>query len=66
MVGRHAAIFDFGSWQMKGRLAWFLWAFIHVYLLVSFEQHLLVSLQWVWRHITKQRGARVIDEDENL
>jgi NADH dehydrogenase len=51
---------------MRGRLAWFLWAFIHVYLLVSFEKRLLVSLQWVWRYITKQRGARIIDEDENL
>jgi NADH:ubiquinone reductase (H+-translocating) len=66
VIGRHAAIFDFGSWQMKGRLAWFLWAFIHVYLLVSFEKRLLVSLQWVWRYVTRQRGARIIDEDENL
>lgn len=66
VIGRHAAVFDFGTWQMKGRLAWFFWAFIHVYLLVSFEKRLLVSLQWVWRYITKQRGARIIDEDETL
>jgi NADH dehydrogenase len=66
VVGRHAAIFDFGTWQMRGWLAWLLWAFVHVYLLVSFEKRLLVSLQWVWRYITKQRGARIIDEDETL
>jgi NADH dehydrogenase len=65
VIGRHAAIFDFGRWTMKGRLAWFLWAFIHVYLLISFEKRLLVSLQWVWRYITRQRGARIIDEREN-
>jgi NADH dehydrogenase FAD-containing subunit len=23
VIGRHAAVFDFGRWQMKGRLAWF-------------------------------------------
>lgn len=62
VVGRHAAVFDFGRWQMKGRLAWFLWAFVHVYLLVNFEKRVLVSLQWVWRYVTKQRGARLIDE----
>lgn len=60
VIGRHAAIFDFGSWQLKGRLAWFLWAIVHVYLLVSFEKRALVSLQWVWRYFTRARGARLI------
>ncbi|MFN3507708.1 MAG: NAD(P)/FAD-dependent oxidoreductase [Allorhizobium sp.] len=62
VIGRNAAIFDFGSWQLKGRLAWFLWAIVHVYLLVNFEKRLLVSIQWIWRYSTRQRGARVIDE----
>jgi NADH dehydrogenase len=66
VIGRNAAIFDFGTWQMRGWFAWVLWALIHVYLLVSFEKRMLVSLQWVWRYITRQRGARIIDEDENL
>ncbi len=44
VIGRNAAIFDFGSWRLKGRLAWFLWAIVHVFLLVSFEKRLLVSI----------------------
>jgi NADH dehydrogenase len=52
VVGRNAAVFDFGSWQLKGRLAWFFWAFIHVYLLINFEKRLLVSIQWISRYIT--------------
>ncbi len=62
VIGRNAAIFDFGSWQLKGRVAWLLWALVHVYLLVNFEKRLLVSIQWIWRYSTRQRGARVIDE----
>lgn len=62
VIGRHAAVFDFGSWQLKGRLAWFLWAVVHVYLLVSFEKRLLVSIQWLWRYLTLNRGARIIAE----
>jgi len=62
VIGRNAAIFDFGSWQLKGRLAWMLWAIVHVYLLVNFEKRLLVSVQWIWRYATRQRGARLIDE----
>ena len=63
VIGRNAAIFDFGRWKLKGRLAWFLWAIVHVYLLVNFEKRLLVSIQWVWRYVTRQRGARLIDEN---
>lgn len=63
VIGRNAAIFDFGNWTLHGRLAWFLWAFIHVYLLINFEKRLLVSIQWVSRYFTRQRGARLIDED---
>lgn len=65
VIGRHAAIFDFGRWQIKGRLAWFLWAIVHVYLLINFEKRVLVSIQWVFRYITGQRGARIIDETES-
>jgi NADH dehydrogenase len=60
IIGRNAAIFDFGRWRLKGRIAWLLWAIVHVYLLVGFEKRLLVTLQWLWRWATYQRGARLI------
>ena len=52
MIGRNAAIFDFGWRQLKGRMAWILWALIHVYLLVAFEKRVVVSVQWFWRWLT--------------
>jgi NADH dehydrogenase len=60
VIGRHAAIFDFGTHRMKGGLAWLLWAIVHVYLLVNVEKRALVSFQWLWRYITKARGVRLI------
>ncbi len=64
VIGRNAAIFDFGgAWQMKGRLAWLFWALIHVYLLVGFEHRLLVSVQWLWRYFTYEQGARLIVDE---
>jgi NADH:ubiquinone reductase (H+-translocating) len=60
VIGRHAAVFDFGRFHLKGRIAWFLWALVHVYLLVSFEKRALVSMQWLWRYFTKARGVRII------
>lgn len=64
IVGRNAAVFDFGRRRLKGRPAWVLWAIVHVYLLVGFEKRLLVSLQWLWRYATYQRGARLITRDD--
>lgn len=65
VIGRNAAIFDFGSHRLKGWAAWILWALIHVYLLVAFEKRVVVSVQWFWRWLTHQRGARLISSDEN-
>jgi NADH dehydrogenase len=63
IIGRHAAVFDFGWWRIKGFLAWGFWALIHVYLLVGFQHRLLVAIQWLWRYLTYERGARLIAEN---
>ena len=63
IIGRHAAVFDFGWARMKGWLAWGLWALIHVYLLVGFQHRLMVAMQWLWRYVTYERGSRLIAED---
>ncbi|MFM2044350.1 MAG: hypothetical protein RLY86_2926 [Pseudomonadota bacterium] len=44
--------------------AWILWAIRHVYLLVGFEKRLLETVQWLWRYLTYQRGARLITETD--
>jgi len=60
IIGRNAAVFDFGHRQLKGFLAWVLWAVVHVYLLVGFEKRWLVTMEWLWLYLTYQRGARLI------
>jgi len=62
IIGRHAAVFDFGWWQFSGWLAWWFWAFIHVYLLVGFQHRLMVAIQWAWRYVTYESGSRLIVE----
>jgi NADH:ubiquinone reductase (H+-translocating) len=63
IVGRNAAVFDFGWMQLKGWFAWVMWALIHVYLLVGFDNRARVTLQWLWAYITYERGARLIMRD---
>jgi NADH dehydrogenase len=61
VIGRSSAVFVVGPLHMTGGLAWMLWGFVHVYLLIGFGHPLSVALQWVWRYLTSERGARLID-----
>jgi NADH dehydrogenase len=63
IVGRHAAVYEYGSFKLKGWIAWATWAVVHVYLLVGFQHRLIVATQWLWRYLTYDRGARLIAGD---
>lgn len=60
IIGRHAAVFEHGRLAIRGWFAWLAWAFVHVYLLIGFQHRLQVSIQWLWRYLTYERGARLI------
>ncbi len=60
IVGRNAAVFEQGRFKVRGWFAWFAWVVIHVYLLVGFQNRLRVSMQWLWRYLTYERGARLV------
>ena len=64
IIGRHAAIFDFGWLTLKGRRAWLLWATIHVFLLIGLQNRVMVSIQWLWQYLSYERGARLILNDQ--
>ncbi len=64
IVGRHAAIYETERRKVTGWPAWGLWGFVHVYLLVGFQNRLLVVIQWLWSYLTYQSGARVVVGDE--
>jgi NADH dehydrogenase len=61
VIGRHAAVFDFGWWRITGHLAWLMWGIIHIVLLVGFENRVIVTTQWIWNYFTRERGARLIE-----
>ena len=61
VIGRHAAVYVYGRFQLTGRIAWLLWSIVHVYLLIGFERRASVMSQWIWRYFTFERGARLID-----
>ena len=64
IVGRNAAVFEQGRFKVRGWFAWFAWVVIHVYLLVGFQNRIRVSVQWLWRYMTYERGARLVTEKD--
>jgi NADH dehydrogenase len=65
-IGRHKAIADFGKFHVTGRLAWWLWLFVHIMYLVGFRNRLSVLLQWAYAYVTYQRGVRIITQASRL
>ncbi|MEM1344291.1 MAG: NAD(P)/FAD-dependent oxidoreductase [Pseudomonadota bacterium] len=59
-IGRHAAVIDFGRFQLSGALAWWLWGLAHIYFLIGVRAPIFVGLSWLWSYLTYAKGARLI------
>jgi NADH dehydrogenase len=60
VIGRWAAVADAFGVQLYGFVAWFIWAFIHLFYIVQFQSRILVFVQWALQDLTFSRGARLI------
>jgi NADH:ubiquinone reductase (H+-translocating) len=59
-IGRNRAVASIGPVRLTGRLAWFVWLFVHLMYIVAFENRVLILLQWAWNYFTRNRTARLI------
>jgi NADH dehydrogenase len=60
-IGRGKAVADLPKkLYFGGRLAWWIWLFIHISYLVSFRNKLLVFANWIWNYFTFDKGNRLI------
>ena len=66
VIGRNAAVADFGWLRFAGRPAWLAWLFIHIAYLIEFDNKFMVLFQWGWNYFTRKRGARLITGDPVL
>ncbi len=57
VIGRNAAVADIGPLQFAGLPAWMMWAFVHVYFLVEFDDKLKVMSRWAWSYFTRRPGV---------
>jgi NADH dehydrogenase len=65
-IGRNKAVAVLGGLKFRGRIAWFMWAMIHVLFLVSFRNRFAVVFSWFWSYLFFDRGARLITGDSQI
>ena len=59
-IGRAKAVAYFGRARISGYPAWLFWLFVHLMLLIGFENRILVLVQWIWNYLTQNRSTRLI------
>ncbi|MCQ8239962.1 NAD(P)/FAD-dependent oxidoreductase [Rhizosaccharibacter radicis] len=59
-LGGSSAVANFGFVRLTGLPAWIVWSAVHLLLLVSLRNRLVVYVNWMWAWLTYGRGARVI------
>ncbi len=62
IIGRSAAVVDFGWLRLTGFIGWLVWGIAHIFFLIGFHNRLAVFVSWMWEWATYKRGARLIAE----
>ncbi len=59
-VGRNKAIVDLPWLKFSGFPAWVVWMFLHLMLILSVRNKLIIFINWAWAYITKDSALRLI------
>lgn len=64
-IGRNKAVVDLPFVRFKGRVAWFTWMFLHLMLILSVRNKLIIFINWAFAYFTKDTALRLILTDPN-
>ena len=59
-VGTNKALVDFPHMHFKGLFAWLIWMFLHLMLILSVRNKLIIFINWAWAYIMKDTSLRLI------
>lgn len=64
-VGRNKAVVDLPFVKFRGRFAWFVWMFLHLMLILSVRNKIVIFINWAWNYFTKNNSLRLILKDSD-
>jgi NADH dehydrogenase len=59
-IGRNKAVVDLPFIKFKGYIAWLVWMFLHLMLILSVRNKLIIFINWAWAYVTKDSSLRLI------
>lgn len=59
-IGRNKAVVDLPFIQFKGYMAWLVWMFLHLMLILTVRNKLIIFINWAWSYLTKNSSLRLI------
>lgn len=59
-VGKRKAVVDLPFVSFQGRFAWFVWMFLHLMLIVSVKNRLIIFINWAISYFTNDTTLRLI------
>ena len=62
-IGRNKAVVDLPFINFSGVFAWLVWMFLHLMLILSVRNKLIIFINWTWAYFTKDSSLRLILKD---
>jgi NADH dehydrogenase len=59
-IGKHKAVVDLPQYKFSGYFAWLIWMFLHLMLILSTRNKLVIFFNWAWSYITNDSSLRLI------
>ncbi|HPK04364.1 MAG TPA: NAD(P)/FAD-dependent oxidoreductase [Bacteroidales bacterium] len=64
-IGRNKAVVDLPYIRFQGMFAWMVWMFLHLMLILSVRNKLIIFINWAWAYISKDTSLRLILKSTN-
>lgn len=59
-LARNKAVVDLPFIKFKGFIAWIVWMFLHLMLILSVRNKLIIFINWAWTYVSKDTALRLI------
>ncbi|MFY7810445.1 MAG: NAD(P)/FAD-dependent oxidoreductase [Flavobacterium sp.] len=63
-IGRNKAVVELPFVKFKGYFAWVVWMFLHLMLILSVKNKLIIFINWAWNYFSKNSSLRLILKDD--
>jgi NADH dehydrogenase len=63
-IGKNKAVVDLPFIKFTGHIAWFVWMFLHLMLILSVKNKLIIFINWAWNYFSNDSSLRLILKDD--